>query len=52
MAAEERLVVLLLHPRTRAALTRKNMLEKGSQRIQLIGPVGYKDILMLEKRPA
>jgi UDP-GlcNAc3NAcA epimerase len=49
MVAQEFPVVLPLHPRTRAALARGGMLEKASQHIRLTDPVGYIDMLMLEK---
>jgi UDP-GlcNAc3NAcA epimerase len=42
-------VVLPLHPRTRAALARESMLEKASQHIRLADPVGYMDMVMLER---
>ncbi|WP_066425236.1 non-hydrolyzing UDP-N-acetylglucosamine 2-epimerase [Anabaena sp. 4-3] len=42
-------VVLPLHPRTRAALSRAGLWEKASQSLQLIEPVGYLDMVMLEK---
>lgn len=43
-------VVLPLHPRTRAALTREGMLAAAmAKRIQLIEPVGYLDMVKLEK---
>jgi len=47
--AEEVPVVLPLHPRTRAALTREKMLEKCSPNLRLLDPLGYLDMLMLEK---
>jgi UDP-GlcNAc3NAcA epimerase len=49
MVAEELPVVLPLHPRTRAALAREGLLEKVSRHIRLIEPVGYLDMIMLEK---
>ena len=49
LIAEEIPVVLPLHPRTRVALARGGMLDKTSQHIQLIEPVGYMDMVMLEK---
>jgi UDP-GlcNAc3NAcA epimerase len=45
-------VVLPLHPRTRATLQRYGMLEHVEQSLQVIDPVGYLDILMLEKNSA
>jgi UDP-GlcNAc3NAcA epimerase len=49
MVAEELPVIMPLHPRTRAALEREGMLEKASQHIRLTDPVGYMDMVMLEK---
>lgn len=42
-------VVLPLHPRTRRILESDNLLKKLSQSIRLCDPVGYLDMLMLEK---
>ncbi|MEH1855884.1 MAG: UDP-N-acetylglucosamine 2-epimerase (non-hydrolyzing) [Nostoc sp.] len=42
-------VVLPLHPRTRAALLREGLLEDVGKSLQLIEPVGYLDMVMLEK---
>ena len=42
-------VVLPLHPRTRSALLRENLLEDFSKSLELIEPVGYLDMVMLEK---
>jgi UDP-GlcNAc3NAcA epimerase len=42
-------IVLPLHPRTRKALQREQLLEKVSQSLQIIEPVGYLDMVMLEK---
>lgn len=42
-------VVLPLHPRTRSALSRLGMLDTCSERIRIIEPVGYLDMLMLQK---
>ncbi|WP_414578366.1 non-hydrolyzing UDP-N-acetylglucosamine 2-epimerase [Anabaena sp. CCY 9402-a] len=42
-------VVLPLHPRTRAALSRTELWESAGQSLQLIEPVGYLDMVMLEK---
>ena len=47
--ADEIPVVLPLHPRTQAALEREGMLDEMSRCIQLIEPVGYLDMLVLEK---
>jgi UDP-GlcNAc3NAcA epimerase len=49
MVAEELPVIMPLHPRTRAALAREGMLEKESQHIRLTDPLGYMDMMMLEK---
>ena len=49
MVAEELPVIMPLHPRTRAALEREGMVERASQHIQLTDPVGYMDMMMLEK---
>ena len=42
-------MVLPLHPRTRAALTREKLLEKCSPNLRLLDPLGYLDMVMLEK---
>ncbi|GIV96198.1 MAG: UDP-N-acetyl glucosamine 2-epimerase [Herpetosiphonaceae bacterium] len=42
-------VVLPLHPRTRGALQREGLLDKAIGPICLIDPVGYLDMIMLEK---
>ena len=42
-------VILPLHPRTKNALSRQGMLEQISRSIQIIGPLGYLDMVMLEK---
>ena len=42
-------VVLPLHPRTRSALLREDLLEDVSKSLQLIEPLGYLDMVMLEK---
>jgi len=42
-------VVLPLHPRTRAALVQASLYDKAAQSICLIEPVGYLDMVMLEK---
>ncbi len=47
--AEEVPVVLPLHPRTRAALTRANLLDSYSPNLRLLDPLGYLDMVMLEK---
>ena len=47
--AREKPVVLPLHPRTRIALTQQGLLEEIVNHIQLIEPVGYLDMVMMEK---
>jgi len=47
--AAELPVVLPLHPRTRKALERLGWLERSRERLQLIEPVGYLDMVALEK---
>lgn len=47
--ADELPVVLPLHPRTRSALTREGLIEKRHPQLRLIDPVGYLDMVMLEK---
>ena len=42
-------VVLPLHPRTRSALLREGLLEDASKSLQLIEPLGYLDMVTLEK---
>lgn len=42
-------VVLPLHPRTHAALRRTGLMERAAGQVQLIEPVGYLDMLMLER---
>jgi UDP-GlcNAc3NAcA epimerase len=42
-------VVLPLHPRTSAVLQRINLLDQVKQHINVIEPVGYLDMMMLEK---
>ncbi len=42
-------VVLPVHPRTRHALERENLLRGASRYFHLIDPVGYLDMVMLEK---
>jgi UDP-GlcNAc3NAcA epimerase len=43
-------VIVPLHPRTRLALDREGMLEPVSRKIHLIDPVGYLDMVRLEKQ--
>jgi len=47
--SQQYVIVLPLHPRTRKALQQQGMLEDVSQYIRLIEPVGYLDMVMLEK---
>jgi UDP-GlcNAc3NAcA epimerase len=47
--ADDMPVVLPLHPRTRAALTRENLLQTCSPNLRLVDPLGYLDMVMLEK---
>lgn len=47
--AEEVPVVLPLHPRTRAALVKEGLYEGAAGSLRLIEPVGYLDMVMLEK---
>jgi UDP-GlcNAc3NAcA epimerase len=50
LAAQQGLVVVVpLHPRTRATLQRARMLEKVSRSLRIVEPLGYLDMLMLEK---
>src|SRR5690606_10800273 len=42
-------VVLPLHPRTRSALAREGLLEQAHRSLRIIEPVGYLDMIMLEK---
>lgn len=47
--AETHTVVLPLHPRTKHALQAEKLLEQVSQSIHIIEPVGFLDMVMLEK---
>ena len=47
--AAELPVVLPLHPRTRKALARMGWLDRARERLRLIEPVGYVDMVALEK---
>jgi UDP-GlcNAc3NAcA epimerase len=49
LIAKELAVVIPLHPRTHAALEKEGLLSKVSDHLQLIEPVGYLDMVMLEK---
>jgi UDP-GlcNAc3NAcA epimerase len=47
--ADDISVVLPLHPRTRAALERQALLPQVADRLRLIEPVGYLDMVKLER---
>ncbi len=47
--AREMPVVLPLHPRTRKALQREGLMESVSSRLRVLDPVGYLEMVMLEK---
>lgn len=47
--SEKILIILPLHPRTRAALQKFDMLDEMGNYLELIEPVGYLDMVMLEK---
>ena len=47
--ADEVPVVLPLHPRTRKALERRGLLGRMSEHVRLIDPVGYLDMVRLER---
>jgi UDP-GlcNAc3NAcA epimerase len=42
-------VILPLHPRTRAALQREKLLDRMPARLKLVDPLGYLDMVLLEK---
>lgn len=50
--ADDLPVVLPLHPRTRVALNREKLLEKCNPNLRLVEPLGYLDMVMLEKHAA
>ncbi|MCE5313798.1 MAG: UDP-N-acetylglucosamine 2-epimerase (non-hydrolyzing) [Armatimonadota bacterium] len=52
LVAEEIPVVLPLHPRTHGALERSGLLESARESLKLIEPVGYLDMVKLEKNAA
>ncbi len=52
MTAQETPVVLPIHPRTQAALEAIGLFETLVQSIQVIQPVGYLDMVMLERNAA
>ncbi|MCH7944396.1 MAG: UDP-N-acetylglucosamine 2-epimerase (non-hydrolyzing), partial [Armatimonadetes bacterium] len=45
-------VVLPLHPRTRAALTSAGLLDRAKKALRIVEPLGYLDLLMLERSAA
>lgn len=47
--AAEVSVILPVHPRTRNAVAREGILEQTSRHVHLVDPVGYLDMMMLEK---
>jgi len=47
--ANEVPVVLPLHPRTRAALTREKLLDQCNPNLRFVDPLGYLDMVTLEK---
>ncbi|HQN20631.1 MAG TPA: UDP-N-acetylglucosamine 2-epimerase (non-hydrolyzing), partial [Syntrophobacteraceae bacterium] len=47
--SRDTVVVLPLHPRTRKALEREGLLLRAADALKLIEPVGYLDMVMLEK---
>src|SRR5262249_11864769 len=49
LAAKEIPVIIPLHPRTREALKQEEWVNKAAERIVVIEPVGYLDMVMLEK---
>lgn len=51
-AAERHTVVWPVHPRTRAVLAKAGALDDLSRRIQIIDPLGYLDMVQLEKYAA
>jgi UDP-GlcNAc3NAcA epimerase len=52
LTAREMPVILPLHPRTREALKREKVLGRESKNLLLLEPVGYLDMVMLEKHAA
>jgi len=45
-------VILPIHPRTQAALEAEGLLEMVVQSIRVVEPIGYLDMVMLEKNAA
>ena len=52
LVAEELPVVAPLHPRTRAALARAGALDRVCGALKVVNPVGYLDMVMLERQAA
>jgi UDP-GlcNAc3NAcA epimerase len=52
LAAREQTVILPLHPRTRASLSREGLADSVSGQLRVINPVGYLDMAMLEASAA
>lgn len=49
-AAKDTPVVIPLHPRTRQALTKANMIQRIEKNLKIIEPVGYLDMVMMAKK--
>jgi len=47
LAALDVRIVIPLHPRTRAALEKKGLLERATEKLTVIDPVGYLDMIQL-----
>lgn len=47
--SKETKIILPLHPRTKSALMKNNLLEKLNESLQILNPVGYLDMLALER---
>lgn len=45
-------VVLPLHPRTKGALEREGLMEWAKERVRLIDPIGYQDMVRMEQAAA
>ncbi len=52
MIAQEMPVILPMHPRTQAVLESEGLLEAVAQSIRVVEPVGYLDMVMLERNAA
>lgn len=46
---EEIPIIFPIHPRTRSVLFERGMLERVAEKVRLIKPIGYLDMMMLEK---